>query len=521
MRCLVVSALILSLGCAAGTSVPQAGQSGAEGQRGGGVVSGFPQQGALDELLEQPLPPESALAERYSDVDTWELAGPFPDQMSAAPRTGARPWDALVDELVASRAGLVVATESMDCFAREVGRFMVSERGIPGVALQRFAAGRCGVATLQPAFTTFGWSPMRARDAADAVQQLREQIARQLAEHVVGGPLELGVWLSADGERVDLLIATGERIARIDPVPSVPGPDGRVRIAGELLKPAQSLGGAVTHGRFEWAECEVEPGVALPRFRLSCPIAPGDATAWIAVDYLPPERLLGRVALSLLVRPQGGDARRFQRDSYAPARTVTDAAELPAALLELVNGVRQDAGLGPLALDPAQSGVASEIAPYYFAGLLGEAPQSVADLVALGMMAGWEVDGIVQDGSFTWAWLVESQDVSRLLSDALGEPGSRATLLAPDADRIALGGRLGAGGDSAGSYVAVIASTYALFSEATHQRDVEKVRALLASARAARDHAAPGSLDAAAPLASRRRGARAGRRATRATCSRT
>src|SRR5262249_41076756 len=144
----------------------------------------------------------------------------------------------------------------------------------------------------------------------------------------------------------------------------------------------------------------------------------------------------------------------------------------------------------PLALDAAQSEVATRLAPYYFSGLIGQAPQSIADLVALGMMAGWKVDGIVQEGTFAWAWLVESRDLGRLLSDALEDPGARASLLAHDADRIALGARFA---DPAGDaeaktdldFVAVIASTYTLFSEETHRRDVETVRAVLTRERAA------------------------------------
>jgi hypothetical protein len=48
--------------------------------------------------------------------------------------------------------------------------------------------------------------------------------------------------------------------------------------------------------------------------------------------------------------------------------------------------------------------------------------------------------------------------------------------------------------------VALIASTYTLFSEATHRRDVEHVHALLAKARAAQGRGAPGELEEARPL---------------------
>jgi len=509
VRTVAVSCLLLSLACAGGGSAPAGnGGSGEKSGPGGSVTSGFPKSDALDALTKEPLPKATDLAKGYRDVDRWDLAGPFPDRAGSAPRSGRRAWDGLVDEFVARRAGLVVATDSMDCYAREVGRFLQAEHGVPGVALQRFIAGRCGVATSQPSFATFGWSPTKARDAEEAVAQLGDAIAGRLTERVVGGPLELGVWLAVEDERVDMVVVTGERRARVDPIATLPGADGGIEIEGELLQPAASLVASVTRGRFEWAECEADAGVALPRFRLRCPVAADDATAWIAVEYQPPERLLGQVALHVLARPQGGEARHFEREHYTETRNLGDPSELPAALLGLVNEVRRDAGLDPLVLDVAQSEVAARVAPYYFSGLFGQAPQSIADLVALGMMAGWHVDGIVQQGTFSWGWLVESRDLSRLLSDTLDDPGARTSLLAHDADRIAIGARFsdeGGDGDAAKDvdFIAVIASTYSLFSEETHRRDVETVRGVLARARAARSRKPPGSLDAAEPLASR------------------
>jgi hypothetical protein len=375
---------------------------------------------------------------------------------------------------------------------------------MPSGALQRFMAGRCAVATAPPSFWTYAWTtPGRRFTPEAAVAELGGQIAERLRERVVGGSLELGVWLQTGDGRVDLVIATGERQVRVDALPSVPGPDGRVRLRGELLRKAEWVGASVTRGRFEWSECEPAAGVELPRFDLACAVAPGDPTAWISLEYREPEHVLSRIGLSLLARPQGGDARVFSRHSYAPERDVADAAELPAAITETLNGVRASAGLRPLTLDAGQSLSAGRMAPYFFAAQLGETSASVGDLVALGMMAGWDVDGIVQESGFAFAWLVETQDVSRLLADALEHPGARSALLAREAERIAVGpvvGEAGEGGEQRSPYVAMIAATYTLFSEATHRRDAERVHALLGKARAAKGRSAPGTLDAALPL---------------------
>jgi hypothetical protein len=504
VRILLVSLLCVALGCAGaggggGGSATGARDGGAEGSAGG-AATGFPRQEALDELLLQPLPPDSALGERYRDLDTWELAGPFPDAVGAAPRPGGNALDPVVDDFVASRAGLVVATASMDCFAREIGRFLVAERGMPVEALQRFAAGRCAVATSPPDIRSFGWTNTRGLDEAGAVASLRAEIDQRLRDAVVGGPLEVGMWIHAGEDRVDVVVVSGERGVRIEPVPSVPGADGRVELRGELLQPAAHVGASVTRGRYEWSDCKADESVKLPRFHLTCDVDAADAAAWITLVYTPPERLLGNVGLSLLVRPQGGEERVFSRFAYAPARPVADADALSAAFTEVLNEVRGGAGLRPLTLDPQQSEAAEGIAPYYFAALIGEAPQSAADLIALGMLAGWKVDGIVQQGEFAWAWGVESLDVSRLLADALESPDARSALLSKEAERIAVGPLLGTGSQEGSAYLGVIASTYTLFSEATHRRDAERVHEKLREARAARGLAGPGALEEARPL---------------------
>jgi len=498
--------LCVVLGCAGagggggGSAKSGPRDGGGDGGSAAGAATGFPRQEALDELAEQPLPQDSALGERYRDLDTWELVGPFPDAVGVAPRPGGNALDPVVDDFVAARAGLVVATASMDCFAREVGRFLVAERGMPVEALQRFAAGRCAVATAPPNIASFGWTNTRGLDDAGAVASLRAEIDQRVRDAVVGGPLEIGMWIHAGEDRVDLVVVSGERGVRIEPVPSVPEADGRVELRGELLQAAEHVGASLTRGRYEWSECKADESVRLPRFHLTCEVDAADTAAWITLVYTPPERLLGNVGLSLLVRPHGGEERVFSRFAYAPARPVADAAALSAAFTEVLNGVRGSAGLRPLTLDTQQSQAAERIAPYYFAALVGEAPPSAADLIALGMLAGWKVDGIVQEGEFAWAWGVESLDVSRLLADALESPDARSALLSKEAERLAVGPLLGTGNEEGSAYLGVIASTYTLFSEATHRRDAQRVHDQLREVRTARGLPAPGVLEEARPL---------------------
>ena len=489
MRAKAVLAIGLMAGCAGGSS----------GGAGGRVATGFPTPEALYELRDKPLGDGSPFGTRFRDVGLWELAGPFPDVAEAPPRAGGQPWDALLDDLLASRAGVAVASSAMECFARESGRFLIEHRALPGLALQRFLAGRCAVVTSAPAFATLGWESDRELPLASVIDELGGDIGDALRRHAVGGPMDVGMWMhSADG-RVDLVLVWGERVVRLDPIATGLGAaEDRVELRGELLRGAAAIDAAVTRGRFGWEMCEAQEA-ALPRFHFVCPIDPSDPTTWVSLQYLPPGGILQRSATQLLMRAPGHDAAVYRRHRYTGTRLVTRAEELPEALLSLLNEVRAEAGLPPLVEALEQSRVAAEVAPYYFSALLDPASEPIAELVALGMMAGWEVQEIVQEGLFSFMWLVESRDVASLLSDALEHPGARMTLLGPDVERIAIGPLAGEEEDSA--YVAAIASTYKLFSETEHRENASLVTGGLARARAERQRSAPRTLDDVVPLA--------------------
>src|SRR5262249_30658609 len=79
-------------------------------QPGGGTVqdsSKFPTPEQLEKLEAAPVPARLFDLDVRS-VDTWELAGPFPERIDSEPYTDAgNPWAALVDDAARRRAGLV------------------------------------------------------------------------------------------------------------------------------------------------------------------------------------------------------------------------------------------------------------------------------------------------------------------------------------------------------------------------------------------------------------------------------
>jgi len=236
------------------------------------------------------------------------------------------------------------------------------------------------------------------------------------------------------------------------------------------------------------------------RFAFVCEVDPRDASALVSLSVTPPERLLSSNVLHVLARPEGGLENVYRVASYGAPHPIVDPEAAEEDFVDLLNAVRRLAGLTPVALDPGQSETASELAPAFFASIFGRAPEYNAEMVILGMLAGWSVDGIVQSGHFTASWVLRSNDLQRLLAAALEEPGGRETLLAAEIDRIALGALLETveGRES----MAAIFGSYALFSEEDHAASVNAVMEKLGHERALRGLGPARSIDEVAPLCS-------------------
>lgn len=460
--------------------------------------SGFPKPEALYALRDRSLQPGSPFGSTHRDVASWSLAGPFPEVASHAPRPGGQAWDPLLDELIRSRAGLAIASAAMECLAREAGRFVVEHRALPGLGLQRFLTGRCAVVTEAPTVATFSWESSRSLSLGEAITKLGGPIRALLRNHVVGGPLDVGIWLHSKDGRVDLVVAMGERSVRLDPMPTVVASGSQIVLAGEVLRSASSVTAVVTRGVFDWEVCEPVEGVTLPRFRLVCSVDAADASSWLSLHYLPPGHVLAQSIAQLLIRKPGNQADRYRRHRHAEPRSATRTEQVPGAFLELLNQLRAEAEAPPLALAPEQSRVAREVAPYYFSALM-DAQAGTAELVALGMMAGWEVDEIVQEGRFAFTWLTDSRDVASLLSDVLDSPEARMALLWNELDQIAIGAVVGE--DGATGYLGLIAATYRVFSEEDPLENASRVSRNLTRARAERSRAAARRLESVGPLA--------------------
>jgi hypothetical protein len=458
---------------------------------------GFPTPRELEQLGAAPLP-DDVFSLDIVAVDTWRLEGPFPERVGALPHSADDPWTALLEEVARERAGLVLPTEGMACVARELGRFYLAHRGRPSDRLRRFMTARCHTAVSQVAFGYVDGPVPSQQGEAQVYGHWRDAVAETIRRGVGGGPRSAGIWFGRRDGHAVAMVAYGSREVHVEPFSPFADRDGKLVIAGEALGPAVRIAALVNRGRFDVAPCDAAPEVLPPRFHFTCEVDGRDLAAAIAVSVTPPDRLLSRGGLAVLAWPGERTLDVYDLPGYTEARLVSDPERVPERFVELLNQVRREAGLAPVALDPVQTRAATELAPHFFAALFDRTPGLTADLVVLGMLAGWSVEGLVQSGHFAAAWAVRTNDLSALLGTALESPVSREALLADDIDRIAVGPLLEtASGQEA---LAAVFGTYSLFTEEAHDQVAERVYAKLEADRRARGVGAPARLDALAGL---------------------
>ncbi len=441
----------------------------------------FPSPKKLEDLADKPLP-EEGFERPMEIVDEWAFAGPFPNVVAAVPYRAPSDWGALLEVAAQRRAGLVVGTEPMHCAAREWGRFFLEHEAPPGPDLLRYLSARC--TTVSPSVRYFhftGGIPEAASDA-EVFESWRGAVDAMMADHFVGGPLTAGIWFGRKEGRAVVTVSFGERLLRVDPIPTVfEEGDGTFVVRGEVLIPAEGISGAVNRGEFDSMDCDTRPDVALPRFELECKVDRVDARSWLTVFATPPGRLLARNALNAVLWPSGKPSDDWRRQRYGEPILVDEDTDIEAALLERINAVRKRAGRQPLVLEEAQSEAARDLAPMYFASVFGKEPPQSGDLVVLGILAGWGVEGVVQDADFVSAWSTGAKDLDRLIATALQYPSGRQTLLGPAFERLAIGTIV----HKEGAFLASIFSAYTLFDETRHDEAAGAVLEKLDGMRAA------------------------------------
>jgi hypothetical protein len=219
-----------------------------------------------------------------------------------------------------------------------------------------------------------------------------------------------------------------------------------------------------------------------------------DALAWIDVASFAPGRLLGTSVARLQAWPAGKPVEGYAPPDLAGAAP-PDADRLRGELLDAINGIRKDAGLGALKLADEQSALAGKLVGHYYAALDGRVDETMADKIAMGMMAGWSIPGLVRRGNFASGRIGDAPLTAQLLRDLVALPNGRRTVLDPDAAYVAIGGLR----DGEPAELSALVGTYRVFDAAATReqakKDADAAFAELVKQRAARGRSAPRRLD--------------------------
>ena len=431
MEATTVGMTTLARGCAMQCAFALAAFSSLGGCAGGGAVQqavidrGFPSKGQLADRVKAPLAPREEALKKGLAVDRWELAGPFPDRPGSVPWSGGEALARSVAQRADARKSGLVLTDSMQCYAREIGRFVGHHGQLPEDDLQAFAAGRCGVVPIAPSFL-YRLPPDEPLDPATTAF-FDEVIAKAPAGS------ELGVWTGSGMGRHVLLAAFGVpkvKLASIEPA----GDGARaVRVRGTILDRTGWLRAYTTAGSMGFHSCETARDAVsvLPEFDVTCHLSGGHAYAVFDMLAAAPEAVLGRQVL-MLVLPTG--------EKVPPTFESLAVEGLPTEgrLFDKFNAVRVQLGLAPLREAPVQSQTAHSLIPHYFAAA-AKSDQATVDFMTLGMMAGWDVPGPLRESQFLSFRGTLDQTSSSFFSQLLFFPSNRAVLLDPDARQLALG----------------------------------------------------------------------------------
>ncbi|MEZ4428492.1 MAG: hypothetical protein R3A51_12500 [Nannocystaceae bacterium] len=398
----------------------------------------FPTAREIASLAKEPAPSSARVfADMPVFVDRWTLQGPLPEVTSALSYAGDEPLAVRARQLAAPRGGRV--TESMQCVARQYGAFFLAHGGSPPDDLKHFIAARCGAPVSEVAVRYV----MRTLPAGAAPPDASEWGALEVlrsATASVGRDDELGVWAGTQDQKYALVFVTGRSEVALEPTPIVGGEGGFVELRGRIRRPVGWIQAYATRGEYDYRVCRPIDGAAFGErdFAMRCPVASDDSLAMIEVVAAEPERVLGRTILRVAVSPDGSAP-----DSFAPRPSRSRASDShgPGDLLAAINELRGGLRLDPLKNEARQSALVDSLIPHFLAARAEPDGEDTREKIALGMMAGWEVEGFIRDSSFLVLRSHASRSMDRAVAEALSSPFARAILLDPEARSIALATR--------------------------------------------------------------------------------
>jgi len=487
----------------------------------------FPKEDEFRLATSKPAP-EAVIKAQGKMVETWELEGPFPDQIGRIPMQRAEDaWDSMLIR-AANNSRKLVATVGMDCAAREHGRFMLeNELEFPAADLEDFIHRRCGVGAGNVMTRYYTWDLEEGQTLTmdnlnpDFEKKQFGKSIKEIEKSVEDG--EVGIWYGEKNNKGLLLITAGRNEILFEPIATNPSPGESVTLTGQLQRKADYIYGVVTAGDFGHEQCATDTSLDLPKFEITCPTLDTDEEVIFTIYTRRRGALLSNAIYSQAVRPKapkpeatttseveaepvaatdgevadGGEgAEPGEEVAEAPAQAQTEkviftTSPLKQKLLEaessieattpeerataLVNVARAEAGLEPLKLSAKQSQSAKKTAPHLLSAS-NEQDDEKTNLLSMGLLAGWDVEGSIINGSIMINQSV-SNDLVDVIARALEQPGGRSTLLEEESAVISFGLH------EEGERLAIVTLTHDFLPTQSHASRAKAVTRSIARAR--------------------------------------
>jgi hypothetical protein len=335
-------------------------------------------------------------------------------------------------------------------------------------------------------FVTTGAVPASVPDD-QLVSSFRKQLAQVFDQHLNEGHYLVGLAEARDGGHASIALAIAHDDVRLEPGSRAVDETHRVTLKGGVRGDFVEIGGMVNRGDASAVPCESEEGVRPPQFSVRCELDPSDHFAWVEIVGRKKDgRLLHEIA-STIVHEGDGNQIAYAVHHAGPAAPAATAKDLAAQLLDRLNGVRRAAKLAPLTLAVKQSAQNARLAGTLVDAMFAKDDGS-AEQAALGLLAGWDVDGgLIRNGNFFVSVVAPERDASAWLDFALELPMGRTALLDPEARQIAVGPAIPEGVSGVGAAV----TTYSFFQSDDHAAEEERFFDRLTEARAAAGVPAP------------------------------
>jgi hypothetical protein len=448
----------------------------------------FPQAGELASLPSLP-PPDESVSPTGVSVDHWAVDAPVPAGENA-PTDDTSPWGAIARSAAQAHPGTRVSP-AMRCAALETARFYVEKQGLPTESLRRFLVARCAGTSPDTRVFFYAIAPPPGVSDDALLAQSRGPVAEQLERVLRDGTQQvIGLAAYRSKDRFAVAGLVGSEPAALDPVSPAPDDPRRIVLRGTLRSAAADAIALVNQGDFGFAYCTPDAAVHLPAFSFTCTLAPGDSYAWAQILV----RRVGRVlvdAVADVILYAGDPARTEYRagpsaggdggqSTVSPAAASRATDDFKARLVIAINSVRSRGGLAPLTVAAKQSDSDSRLVGTMLDATVKHRDTD-ADRIALGMLAGWDVEGTIREGHLFMGFAVQGRDPAAWVDFALERPFGRTTLLDPDARRVAVAPALP---KSAGGVGAVV-TTYGMFESTDHDADTELLARRLVEARRA------------------------------------